>query len=79
MRLLRDFVCDKCGTEVERYIDTTIDHLDCVCGGKMTRIIGMPKVSLDGTDPDFPGAYEKWASVREQRAREAKKRSYYEG
>jgi len=36
----------------------------------------MPRVALDGTDPDFPGAYNKWATVREENRRIKGKRSY---
>ncbi len=79
MRLLRDFVCNKCGVEMERYVDTAITITPCSCGGEMTRLIGMPKVALDGTGPDFPGAYERWANVREQRAKIARSKSYYTG
>jgi hypothetical protein len=76
---LRDFLCEKCGIEEERYIDTQITQTVCSeCGGKMIRLMGMPRVSLDGTDPDFPGAYQKWATVREQNARIKAKRSYRE-
>ena len=79
MKLLRDFECKYCGRTYERYIDSKITQVDCECGKKADRIIGMPKVSLDGTDPGFPGAYEKWAKTREQRAEISKRKSYYEG
>jgi hypothetical protein len=78
MRTLRDFLCERCGIEEERYLDSTITQIVCPeCGHTMIRLIGMPKVSLDGTDPGFPGAYEKWANVREQNARVKSKRSYH--
>lgn len=78
MRTLRDFCCDKCGRTEERYVD--LDHVSylCDCGGAMQRVIGMPTVMLDGTDPGFPGAYDKWARTREQRAKVNSKRSYKE-
>ena len=43
----------------------------------MIRLIGMPRVALDGTDPGFPGAYSKWADVREQNRAVKTKRSYH--
>lgn len=76
-RMLRDFVCGSCGETIERYINSDIDKVSCECGGIANRIIGMPNVSLDGTDPDFPGAYSRWASVREDNARIKSKRSYH--
>ena len=79
MKLLRDFTCDDCYNSEERFIDSDITEYKCKCGGTMKRIIGMPKVALDGTDPGFPGAYEKWGRVREQRAEISRKKSYYEG
>ena len=61
----------------ERYIDATESEVRCPhCGGVAIRIIGMPRVALDGTDPDFPGAYQKWATVREENRRIKGKRSY---
>ena len=74
MKNLRDFLCGSCGKVEERYIDTDISTVDCVCGGVANRLIGMPRVALDGTDPGFPGAYDKWARVREENARIKAKR-----
>jgi hypothetical protein len=79
MRLLRDFVCVDCGASVERYVDTDVTTMNCTCGSEMMRTIGMPHVALDGTDPGFPGAYERWANKREQRAKIARSKSYYTG
>lgn len=73
-RTLRDFQCTKCDKLFERFIDTNAEYVECDCGGVAYRIIGMPTVKLDGTDPGFPGAYEKWAKVREDNARIKSKR-----
>ena len=78
MRMLRDFCCRSCEIVFERYIDNNIEQVTCECGGLADRIIGMPRVSLDGTDPGFPGAYEKWGKMREDNARIKAKRSYAE-
>lgn len=78
-KLMRDFRCHSCGKHTERFIDTDANEIQCECGGVAMRIIGMPRVSLDGTNPDFPGAYEKWANDREKRAAQHRKRSYFEG
>ena len=69
MRLLRDFHCDSCGAEFERYIDSEAKFTQCSCGENAYRMMGMPRVSLDGTDAGFPGAYSRWASIREENAR----------
>lgn len=77
MKQLRDFRCERCDLEEERYIDSKITQIICPeCGNTMIRLIGMPRVDLDGTDPDFPGAYAKWANVREQNRAVKSKRSY---
>jgi len=77
MRQLRDFLCEHCGLETERYIDSETTQVVCECGHTAIRLIGMPRVALDGTDPGFPGAYSKWATVREDNAAEKRKKSYY--
>lgn len=78
MKLLRDFVCNECEAEYEKYIDSEVTFIVCDCGAFAYRVIGMPHVSLDGTDPSFPGAYDKWARVREDNAKQKAKRSYAE-
>lgn len=78
MRLLRDYVCETCGTSQERFVNGQVVEVDCACGAVASRMIGMPRVALDGTDPSFPGAYDKWARVREDRARQNAKKSYAE-
>ncbi len=78
-KLLRDFRCHECSRLTERFIDTQENQIRCPhCGCVATRIIGMPRVDLDGTDPGFPGAYEKWANIREKNTQIKKKRSYAE-
>jgi hypothetical protein len=78
MKLLRDYLCESCGTMQERFLDTSIEEVACSCGEIAKRVIGMPKVMLDGTDASFPGAYDKWARIREDNARIKSKRSYAE-
>lgn len=76
--LLRDFFCDVCGAEQERYVSSDTTRVPCKCGHEARRIIGMPRVSLDGTDPGFPGAYDRWATIRENNAAEKRKKSYFQ-
>lgn len=40
----------------------TLRHTECkVCGGVTTRQISPVRSKLDGLDPGFPDAYDKWA------------------
>ncbi len=76
-RMLRDYCCRSCEVVFERFIENNIEQVTCECGGLADRMVGMPRVSLDGTDPGFPGAYSRWADVRERNARIKSKRSYH--
>ena len=73
--LMREFLCDSCGKMQERFIDTTVHYVDCDCGGKARKIVGMPTVKLEGITGAFPGAHERWARIREEKARIDKRRS----
>lgn len=77
MRLLRDFHCPTCGSDVERYIDSDTASVMCHCGSLAIRVVGMPRVALDGTDPGFPTAYDRWANTREQNRAVKTRRSYH--
>mgnify|MGYP000414472059 CR=1 FL=1 len=48
MRLLRDFFCDHCNTETERYVDSDTKFVSCTCGYDARRVIGMPRIALEG-------------------------------
>jgi hypothetical protein len=78
MKRLFDFSCPECHFVTEKLVDTHIHSISCECGGKAARIISMPTVKLDGTDPSFPGAYDHWANIREDHARIKKKKSWAE-
>ena len=69
MRILRDFQCPHCEKVQERFVSDEITEIMCDCGEFAYRVIGMPTVMLDGTDPGFPGAWDKWARIREERHR----------
>lgn len=68
-KLLRDFCCQSCGREYEKFIDTETHYITCDCGEKAQKVIGMPVVKLEGITGAFPGAHDKWARVREDNAR----------
>lgn len=69
-RIMRDFKCETCGSEQERFIDTYFTEIQCECGGVAHRVVGMPVVKLEGLTGAFPGAYERWANIREANARQ---------
>lgn len=73
-----DFLCNDCGEVTEKLVDTNKHEIECFCGGRSKRQISMPTVKLDGTDPAFPGEYDRWARIREENARIKAKRSYAE-
>lgn len=74
MKTLRDFVCDRCGASREALVEGTVTQITCDCGQMMDRIIGMPKISLEGVSGDFPSAADRWARVREDRHKGLAKR-----
>ena len=76
MRTLRDFCCGDCGHRVEKLMDVGVETIECVaCGGQSKQQMGMPTVRLEGISGDFPGAANKWASIREDNARRKAARS----
>ena len=77
MRVLNDYKCDSCHRMTEQYIDSSIENIECECGGVAMRVIGMPRVQLEGISGDFPGAHAKWANIREQNLRVQRKKSYF--
>lgn len=75
-RRMFDFTCDECGHTHERYADVEQRTDECPkCGAAAKRVISPVRCKLDGTDPGFPDAYDKWARVHEQQARIERKRS----
>lgn len=74
MKILRDFRCPHCFNVYERFLDSDILEVPCACGESALREISMPTISLEGFSGDFPGAYEKWAKIREDRAKVNAKR-----
>lgn len=75
---LFDFKCGECEKTEEKLTKMLTDSVTCSCGGMMWKQFSAPNFILDGTDPDFPGAYAKWGRTREKQAEKHKKKSYYE-
>jgi len=73
--ILFDFTCPSCGHTHERLVKSDCRTDECPeCGSLAERIISPVRCKLDGTDPSFPGAYDKWARDHEKRARQDAKR-----
>lgn len=53
-------------TEALTTIANRHNPITCSCGKEATFIVSCPSVQLDGTDPGFPGAYDKWARRHEK-------------
>lgn len=75
MKLIRDFHCDRCGSDLERYVDSETRSIACDCGSEARRVIGTPRIALEGITGSFPGAHDRWARVREENARITAKRN----
>jgi hypothetical protein len=67
----------KCSEEhiTESFVDYETTQILCDCGLEAHRIISTPRISLDGTNPDFVSAYDRWARVREEKAKKEAKRN----
>jgi putative FmdB family regulatory protein len=68
--ILYDWRCQKCKHKFERMARSDVRQTDCPhCDGTANRLISTPRLDPRmGLDPDFPGAYDKWAKTRRQRA-----------
>ena len=66
--------CSK-GHITEALVDYEATEVLCECGEVATRIISTPRIALDGTNPNFVGAYDRWARVREEKAKIEAKRN----
>lgn len=67
--LLYDFKCPTCGVNEEHLVrNNTVMEVGCRhCEfGLATRQLAAPRSHLDGTDPGFPDAYDKWAKQHEK-------------
>jgi hypothetical protein len=74
MRRLYDFKCSA-GHITENFVDYETTVINCECGEVANRIISPVRISLDGTDPTFVGAYDKWARIREEKTKQEVKRN----
>ena len=73
MKAMYEFLCEDCDTGAERYNSSDVRVIPCDCGGSMRRQISLPTILLEGISGDFPSAHDKWARIREDRHRKAKR------
>jgi hypothetical protein len=66
MWILFDFKCAQ-GHVEEQMVKSTMTTSKCSCGLDSKRVISPVRFKLDGTDPGFPGAYDKWGRDHEKR------------
>lgn len=74
MRLMFDFKCKE-GHKFEKLVEPEVFIKECPdCGDLARRQFAAPRSNLEGITGAFPGAAEKWARTREERARVEAKR-----
>jgi putative FmdB family regulatory protein len=71
--LLFDFQCE-CGNKFEKLVPYGTETVSCTeCDGMAKKLLSCPRIALDGTDPAYPTAWDKWEKKRKQKmAQEAK-------
>lgn len=74
MRRMYEHKCSE-GHITEALVDYETTEVLCDCGEVANRIISTPRIALDGTNPNFVGAYDRWARVREEKAKQEVKRN----
>ena len=62
---LYDFRCPN-GHTSEHLVKPDVKHIRCECGAEADRIISPVNFAVDGSDPAWPTAHDKW--VREHEA-----------
>lgn len=69
----------KCECGIEKELIRSIDNRNipalCECGKTLKRKVEAPHFKLDGCDPSYPTAYDKWAADREKRIKHERKLS----
>jgi hypothetical protein len=67
----------KCSEEhiTEGYVAYETTTISCSCGKVANRIISPVRVSLDGTDPIYVAAYDKWAKRHEDKQKQEAKQN----
>lgn len=69
--MIFDYHCSFCGEKFERFVKSSDkDSIECPdCHKLAKRVVSPPHFKLDGTDPAFPTAYDRWAKQHETEGR----------
>jgi len=74
-RRMYEFQCEA-GHITENLVGYETTVVPCsACGNDAKRIISTPRISLDGADPVYVSAHEKWARNREEARKAEQKRN----
>ena len=65
MLIVLDFECTVCDKVAEHLVPSDTQEHSCSCGQDAKRIISGTSFKLDGTDPAFPTAFDRWARQHE--------------
>ena len=64
------------GHVTEHYVSYEMTVVPCkVCEQSANRIVSAPRVELDGTDPIYVSAYDRWAKRHEEKAKIERKQN----
>jgi hypothetical protein len=69
-----DFQCEAKHI-TEGFVDYETTTISCSCGNVANRIISPVRISLDGTDPNFVAAYDRWAKRHEDKQKQEAKQN----
>ena len=73
-RRMYDFQCEE-EHITEGYVAYETTTISCSCGKVANRIISPVRVSLDGTDPIYVAAYDRWAKRHEDKQKQEAKQN----
>ena len=73
-RRMYDFQCEE-EHITEGYVAYETTTISCSCGKVANRIISPVRVSLDGPDPTYVAAYDKWAKRHEDKQKQEAKQN----
>lgn len=60
----------------EAFVNSDTREINCkVCGQTASRLVSTPRVSLEGTTGDFPGAAMQWERKRAEKIKAERKAS----
>ena len=79
MLRMYDYRCTRCNEQFEA-LNREEDRLsqECPSCGSLAKFqVSAPTIALNGCDPSFPGAYDKWEKKRKKQIKHEKKDSGY--